>query len=310
MKRFRQHWLKLTLPTYTRLMATQRFTGRAHLPQVDAVVLLFDKKSASGHPALARVTKVNQEKKLLDLVYSTPQGHKEVTQRAFESVALISNPTDRHVVDIDPFDQQLQGQVECACMGTRPCPLQNACLLKAAEKLQTEDAMGEEAESQVEVDPQELPQGGSGSAVSFDRTMPDNELKGTEQGDASKGGPVTKAMKRNLQGQANSRITYGSPHCPPPPPTTSPPLPATAPTSSSSTDRSSSTAAAPPPATPPPLPAATPASSSSDRSPSAAAVTPHHLFGALVRSSAISNKDFGGINIVEKLKQEEKNRQK
>ena len=310
MKRFRQHWLKLTLPTYTRLMATQRFTGRAHLPQVDAVVLLFDKKSASGHPALARVTKVNQEKKLLDLVYSTPQGHKEVTQRAFESVALISNPTDRHVVDIDPFDQQLQGQVECACMGTRPCPLQNACLLKAAEKLQTEDAMGEEADSQVEVDPQELPQGGSGSAVSFDRTMPDNELQGTEQGDASKGGPVTKAMKRNLQGQANSRITYGSPHCPPPPPTTSPPLPATAPTSSSSTDRSSSTAAAPPPATPPPLPAATPASSSSDRSPSAAAVTPHHLFGALVRSSAISNKDFGGINIVEKLKQEEKNRQK
>ena len=195
-------------------------------------------------------------------------------------------------------------------MGTRPCPLQNACLLKAAEKLQTEDAMGEEADSQVEVDPQELPQGGSGSAVSFDRTMPDNELQGTEQGDASKGGPVTKAMKRNLQGQANSRITYGSPHCPPPPPTTSPPLPATAPTSSSSTDRSSSTAAAPPPATPPPLPAATPASSSSDRSPSAAAVTPHHLFGALVRSSAISNKDFGGINIVEKLKQEEKNRQK
>ena len=253
------------------------------------------------------LTKVNQEKKLLDLVYSTPQGHKEVTQRAFESVALISNPLDRHVVDIDPFDQQLQGQVECACMGTRPCPLQNACLLKAAEKLQNEDALEDEAESQVEVDPQELPQRGPVSAVSFDKTMPDNEFKGTKQGDASKGGPVTKAMKENLQEQANRRTTPGSRHCLPP---TAPPPPPDATPASSSSDMSPSTAAAPPPTTPPPPPAATPASSSSDRSPSTAAVTPHHLFGALVRSSAISNRDFGGISIVEKLKQQEKNRKK
>ena len=86
---------------------------------------------------------------------------REGGQRKQPQIILIcTKGENRHVVDIDPFDQQLQGQVECACMGTRPCPLQNACMLKAAEKLQNEDAMGGEADSQVEVDPQELPQGG------------------------------------------------------------------------------------------------------------------------------------------------------
>ena len=135
LKRFRQLWLKLSLPAYTRLMAKQRFTARSDLPQPGATVLLFDKKASSGHPALAKVEDVDEPKKLLKLTYSSANNRKETTTRAYESVALICNPGDKNIVDLDPFSQPVIGDIQCDCLGTRPCPLQDGCVFKAAEEL-------------------------------------------------------------------------------------------------------------------------------------------------------------------------------